>query len=88
MVDKWEYCVVYGGWNQETYVYFLRDDYEQGYEEKYYNQPGVQTTFKIVAELGHQGWELTNVAPKFGGATDPVKCTFSHNIWFLKRRVA
>ncbi len=84
-MELWEYCVVYGGWQQETWVYFLRDDEPSGYIAEHHT-PDEQSTFKRVASLGKQGWEAFNVQPKFGGATDGTKCTFSHNIWFLRRR--
>ena len=86
-MQQWEYCVVYGGWQQETWVYFLREDQPEGYSEEHH-VPDEQSTFKVVARLGQLGWEAFNVQPKFGGAVDPSKCTFSHNIWFLRRPIS
>ena len=46
-MPKWEYCVVYGGWQQETWVYYLSAERPEGYQEEHH-APDEQSTFKIV----------------------------------------
>ena len=41
-MHQWEYCVVYGGWLQETWVYFLREDQPEGYSEEHHGDHGAR----------------------------------------------